>query len=197
MNTQKYFDLIAPFIGAIYMSFGILLTFFGAKFLFQFVAFGFALFVTGILFLLSYNLFLPHDKVWVLIAYLFLCSVAAGYISYQCYSFAKTWAVSLISAWGGLGLGLILIKLTFIQNATLTLVAGVASAVTGAIFGKKLNLLVRSCGTAVFGSYLIIKGVNAYLGGLPLGIFSGEDLISGELDYPVYLYLAGFVGLTV
>lgn len=194
---MKYYKLLAPFIGGIFISFGILMTFFGAKFLFQFVAFGFALFVTGILFLFSYNFFLPHDKVWVMIAFLFLCSVAAGYISYQCYSFAKTWAVSLISAWGGLALGLILIKLTFIQNATLTLAAGSASAVAGAIFGKKLNLLVRSCGTALFGSYLIIKGVNEYLGGLPLGMLSGEQLISGELDYPVYLYLAGFIGLVV
>lgn len=61
---------------------GVLLAFFGAMFLFQFVAGAFAIFVTGLLFMMSYNLFLPHDKVWLLICYLFLCSAAAGYISY-------------------------------------------------------------------------------------------------------------------
>lgn len=197
LNSQKYYNLVKPFIGGIFLGSGFILTFFGAMFLFQFVAAAFALFVTGVLFLLSYNFFLPHDNVPVLIAYLFMCSVVAVYISFQCYSFAKTWAVCLISAWGGLALGLILIKLTFITNATLTLLCGILSSVAGAYFGKKLNLLVRCCGTAVFGSSLIIKGMNDYLGGLPANLMSGEELVSGDLEYTFYLYLFGFVWFAI
>jgi hypothetical protein len=114
MNFEKYLRILVPFYGAIYFSVGVILAFFGARFLFQLVAICFALFVTAILFGMSYNIFLPHDKVPVIISFLFLCSLVAGYISYQCYSFAKTWAVSLISAWGGLALGLIAIKFLFI-----------------------------------------------------------------------------------
>lgn len=119
----------------------------------------------------------------------------AGYISYKCYSFAKTWAVSLISAWAGLAAGLILIKLTFITNATLTLIAGISSSFFGAYLGKKLNLLVRSITTSVFGSYLIIIGINKYLGGLPNDIWSGR-LLSDHLGYPLFLYGFSFVGFT-
>ena len=155
------------------------------------------MFVTVILFLFSYNVFLPHDNVYLLVFYLFLCSVGAGYISYQCYSFAKTWAVPLISAWAGLGIGLILIKLTFITNGTLTLLFGIFSSYAGAYFGRKLNLIVRSCGTAICGSYLIIKGLNFYFGGLPPDLFAGEDVFNGEEDTLFYVYFVTFVVIAI
>lgn len=190
MDYEKYLRIMLPFLGAIVFTIGIILTFFGARVLFQTVAICFALFVTGILFVMSYNVFLPHDSVPILISFLFLCSVVAGYISYQCYSFAKNWAVSLISAWGGLALGLMLIKLTWIKNATLTLASGIGGGVFGAYLGKKLNLLVRCSVTAFFGSFLIVKGLNIYFGGLPQS-FSDKPLLKQE--WPFYLYSFGFL----
>jgi len=116
---------------------------------------------------MSYNLFLPKDKLWALGLVLFMCSIIGGYVSFISYGFAKTWAVSLISGWGGLAAGLIISKILSIKNATLTLLFGIMGSVMGAYFGKKLNLLVRSSGTAIFGSYCVIKGVGSYLGGMP------------------------------
>lgn len=104
----------------------------------------------------------------------------------------------MISAWAGLTVGLIVIKVTFITNATLTLLCGMASSIFAAYMGKKLNLLVRSCGTSFFGSYLIIKGMNAYLGGLSGGLFTGhETFVPANLTYQFYLYFVAFVSIAI
>jgi len=126
-----------------------------------------------------------------------LCSLIAGYISVKCYSFAKTWAVPLISAWGGLILGLILIKLTPIKNATAILSFGIFSSAFGAWVGKKLNLMVRACSTAFFGAYLIIKGINKYCHYLPENLWTSKTFESGEQEYISLLFLAGYVAIAV
>lgn len=143
------------------------MAFYGGKLMFQVIGFSLALFITAVLFILCYNLFLPRDLVWLLFIVLFLCAVVGGYVSFFTYSFAKTWGVSLISGWSGLALGLILAKLLLLQNATLSLLMGLGGSITGAWFGKKLNNFVKSIVTSTFGSYCFFKGVHGYLGGMP------------------------------
>lgn len=77
------------------------------------------------------------DTLWAVILYVIACFALAGYTSYQCYSFAKTWAVSLISAWGGLAISLVLIKLSGLSIASLVLLGGIIGAYAGAYYGKK------------------------------------------------------------
>jgi len=110
INVSKFMRIIMPFWNLILIGFGITMAFFGAKFMFQAIGFILALFITSILFMMGYNLFLPHDNLWLLGFVLFLCSFIGGYVSYISYSFAKTWGVSLISAWAGLGTALIVAK---------------------------------------------------------------------------------------
>ena len=126
--------------------------------------------------MLSYNLFLPHDNLWLLGFALFVCAFLGGYVSYISYSFAKTWGVSLISAWVGLASALVLAKILF-ENATLTLLIGIVGSWGGAYLGKKLNTFVKSVGTAIFGAFCIIKGIGGYAGGLPKNIFAGSETV--------------------
>ena len=189
--------ILMPFWNLILIGFGITMTFYGARFMFQAIGLILAVFVTSFLFMMSYNLFLPHDNLWLLGFFLFICAFLGGYVSYISYSFAKTWGVSLISAWAGLAVGLIIAKV-FFDNATLTLLTAIAASLTSAYLGKKLNVFVKSFGTAIFGSYCIIKGIGGYAGGLPKNIFTGSEHIQQvDLDYKAYLYISSFVLLAV
>jgi len=169
--------IIMPFWNLILIGFGITMTFYGAKFMFQAIGLVLAIFITSVLFMLGYNWFLPHDNLWILGLALFVFAFVGGYVSYYSYSFAKTWGVSLISAWSGLACALILAKVLSIENATLTLLMAIAGSIGGAYLGKKLNVFVKSVGTAFFGALCIIKGIGAYAGGLPKNIFAGSESI--------------------
>jgi len=127
------------------------------------------LFVTAFLFMLSYKFVLPKDTISIglYIFDLLICVLLGGYVSYYSTIYSKSWAVPLFSAWLGLAAALILSNLLYIKSGSLTLAMAIIGSLLGAYFGKKLNLLVRSLGTALVGSGFIIKGLAEYLGGVP------------------------------
>ena len=188
---------ISPFVGLMMIVFGILMTFNGAKFIFQVFGGIIMLFATAFLFMLTYKFVLPKDQISIgLYSFdLLICLFLGAYVSYYSTIYSKTWAVPLFSAWLGLAATLILSNLLNIKSGSLTLVLIILGSILGAYFGKKLNLIVRSLGTAVVGSGFIIKGVNEYLGGVP----STNDIsLKPEgLSETVYLYFAGFVILAL
>jgi len=197
-NLTAFLAFLYPLIGVVAVFCGLALAFFGARFLFQLVALCFASFLTLAFFGAGFSSFLPRDKTWAVLLYLFLCSVAAGYISFHCYGFAKTWAVSLIAAWGGLAFALTVAKMVGIQMASLVMLTAVAGSAAGAYFGKKYNILVRCVCTAALGSYLAVKGLNAYYGGIPENLMSGSaDVTEIELDWRFYVYIITALALFI
>ena len=61
VEIEKYMDMLAPYIGVIFVIIGILMAFAGNKLLFQSFALMIFLLVTSCLFMIIYNFFLPHD----------------------------------------------------------------------------------------------------------------------------------------
>lgn len=69
--------------------------------------------------------------------------------------------------------------------------AGIGGGVFGAYLGKILNLLVRCSVTAFFGSFMIIKGLNSYFGGLP------DNLQTEITEKSNLFYFYGFLAIVL
>jgi len=54
---------------------------------------------------------------------------------------------------------------------------GMVGSFGGAYLGKKLNVFVKSFGTAIVGALCIINGIGGYAGGLPNNIFAGSESV--------------------
>ena len=168
IDLEKYMSAIAPFIGAILIVFGGIMTFAGAKFFFQVFAALVSLLVAAILFLASYNWFLPETTgKGLLVGVLFVCSIIGMVAGYFAYKSGQKFAVPLLGAWVGIAVGLSLIRVVGVNSKAASAGVAIVGAFAGAFLGHKLNRLIRSLGTAIIGSYLLIRGIATYAGGYP------------------------------
>jgi hypothetical protein len=171
------------------------MTFAGAKFLVFVVAVLVGILVDVVLFMLSYNLFFANDtKAGVTIGVLVFTTLVGIVAAIFAHKLAKNWAVSIIAAWAGIAIGITLIKVFGVENTMVSLVTAILFAVLGFYLGKKLNKFVKTAGTAIIGSFLLVRGVGSYLGGYP-GMSFGEDVQGGNVEWtPAIL---GYVGGTI
>jgi len=200
IDIEKYMAAIAPFIGAILIIFGGLMTFAGAKFFFQVFALLVSLLVAAILFLASYNWFLPESTgKGLLIGVLAFCSVVglgAGWVAYKS---GRSWAVPLLGGWVGIAVGMSVIRVVGVQKNLPTVAAAVIGAVAGFFLGHKLNRLIRSVGTAIIGSYLLIRGIGSYAGNYPSMTDFADSASEGDVPYntAILAYFGGNIVLAI
>ena len=177
------------------------MTFAGAKFLFQVFSILVSTAVTVILFLICYNFFLPTNNIneLVVIGVVVVCAALGTGVGYLSYKFAKAWVTTLLGAWGGLVLFLLLGKVAGVKNGNITLVLALGGAFLGGYLGKQLNKVIRVFGTAFIGSFFVIRGLGTYLGGYPSETAVINQAKSGDLEYEshVYAYFGGFVVLFI
>ena len=200
-DLQKALDAVTPLIGAFLIVFGGLMTFFGARFIFQVFAFLVFLLVTGIFFLTSYNFFLSdkHTTTTVLVIVLVAGMALGGLVSYGTYKFAKAWTVTILGAWAGIAIFLTIAKLANLNKPSESILAAVLGALLGGYVGKKLNRLIRSVGTALIGAYITTRGVGCYAGGYPSETDFAGNIKDGDfqVENNIWYYFGGMLGLFV
>lgn len=193
VNGLALYHSIEPFMGFIFVVIGGLMTFAGAKFLFQLVSAVVTLIVTTVFYLFVSNLFFTLTtgtglKVGLLIAAIGL-GLGAAYLSYR---FTVRWAVPIVAGAGGAFGFKLLSNLAEIRNEYAVISILILGAVGGVFIGIKLNEFVRTIGTAFLGSYILIRGFGFFFGGFPEGA-SDVNVHKIKGDDKIVFYFIGFV----
>jgi hypothetical protein len=128
--------MIAPFTGAIFIIVGLVMCFYGSKFLPFMIAFLVGLGITATLFLVGYNFLDPEQsELWHLIV-LLLIALVFGIVAGICmFKLAEAWGVPILSFWLGILLAMFCLKLASVQSQNMTLGACAVGGILGALIG--------------------------------------------------------------
>jgi len=184
--------MIAPFAGAIFIVVGLVMAFAGAKFLFIVISLCLGLFISAILFLVTYGLFIdptsPKAKT-ITIVLLVVSVITSIIIMVLSYKITYKFAVPAVAGLAGALAGYMLYNVSGIGNKVdkgaiwIQLAFAVVGGAVGLFVGKKLQFYVKTIGTAFIGAVMIILGVSFYLG----------HLVPNKGD-PYSKYVWGYVG---
>jgi hypothetical protein len=190
-------DAIKPFTGVILILVGGLMTFAGAKFLFQLVS-AFVTMITSILFYtVCSNLFFDaKTAAWLKVIVLLLAlalGVAAAYFSYK---LTTKFAIPIVAGAGGAFGFKLIASVAGIRNEYAVIAILVVGIAAGIFLGMKLNFYVKTIGTAFLGSYMFTRGLGFMFGGFPeIGDVKKLHEIKGH-DKIIY-YFIGFIVLFI
>ena len=188
----KHLNKVKPFLGALLIIGGLAMTFAGAKLLFQIFGGLVFLLTTSGLFMIIYNFFLPVTSSGYIVSAVAVFASAIGILlAIFTYKFAKEWAVTLLAAWGGIILSMVIVSLAGITNATLSILLAVICAIAAGYFGKKMDKIVRTAGTSFVGAGLVIKGVSFYLATTPEASAQNDPIVWGLLGGLIFLTVTG------
>jgi hypothetical protein len=192
-KVGKHLKKVEPFFGSFLILFGLVMCFAGAKFLFQLFGGMIFLATATVVFGGVYNAFLPPDTNMYIVGGLAAVAIGLGVgAAIFTYKFAKEWSVSLLAAWGGVVLALVIVKLAKIDNATATIALCVVGAVGAGYLGKQMNKLVSTAGTAFVGAGFVIKGIMMTLDSRDLANVQKDDpMVWGLLGGLVFLSITG------
>jgi len=198
-NGNAVWDAIKPFTGVILILVGGLMTFAGAKFLFQLVSAVVTLVVTIVFYLVVSNLFFglkttAGPKIGLLVAALLL-GIGAAFLSYK---LTIKFAIPIVAGVGG-GFGFKLVSnLAGIRNEYAAIGILVLGICAGAYLGYKLNEFVRTIGTAFLGSYILIRGAGFFFGGFPeAGDVKNVDMSEVKAHDKIVWYFVGFIAFFI
>lgn len=180
---------------------GGLMCFLGSKFLPFAIGFLACLGVTGACALVGFN-FLPQEqaKMWHFVV-LLIAALAFGILAgVAAWKLAKEWGVAILAFWLGIMLALLVLKIAQVQNQNITLGAAAAGGLLGAFLGRTYNQGIKKFGTAIIGSFILVRGVSMYLGHFPSEFDTGKlkeavSPESGQVLYYTIGYLVGFIVL--
>lgn len=192
-NGNAVWDAIKPFSGVLLILVGGLMTFAGAKFLFQLVSAVVTLVTTILFYLVVSNLFFTVKtgaglKIGLIVVALLL-GLGAAYLSYK---LTIRFAIPIVAGAGGAFGFKLISNLAGIRNEYAVIAILVVGIVVGAYAGFKLNEFVRTIGTAFLGSYILIRGAGFFFGGFPEG---ADDVKVHEIKAhdKIVWYFVGFV----
>lgn len=174
--------ILTPFVGAVLVLIGAALAFAGAKFIFYAFAALIFMLISGLCFMIFYNVMPPEKtSLGVLIGGLLVSVILGALFAYYLgYKFAKEWSVALVGAWAGIVLGLVGSKVAGVTNGTVTLGMALVCGLIGGYLGRKWRRGLKSFGTAFVGAFLMIRGVACYVGGYPSEYQLPSDVNSKE-----------------
>jgi len=171
LDISKYFSGLTKFLGAISIVLGLILTFYGSKFLVT--VFGLLVFLLTqvLIWAILYNthLFKPEDveeEKATIIAIGLVVAALGGVAAYYMAKFADKYAVSLISGWVGGIVGLMVIGATHIPGGAKLAIIAVFALAAG-YYSFKVRRYMKSAGTAIIGSFILFRGIGNYVGGYP------------------------------
>lgn len=189
------FAKVAKFLGLFLIAAGLIMTLRGGKFINYVVAGVVGAAASLVVFLACYSMFLTDDVKTPTLVGVVVFSVAAGtLLSFMSYKFFKAMAVPIIAGAGGAVIALLLSKLAGVGSAKADTVFVILGVFVGLYLGKLYNVYVRSFGTALLGSFLLVRGIGCYAPGWPADL--GTDIVSQQ-GKGIYLYFAGFVLFTI
>jgi hypothetical protein len=185
VQLEKYMTFIGPYIGFVILGFGLIMTFFGSRFILFVFAGLVGLAISTFCFLTTYNLVLGEKTATIaaLGGTVFVSVMIGSVFSYLSYRFAKNWAIAIVAAWGGIAIFVPLGKVLGFNGSMYTFVAAILGAVLGFIAGKQFNVYVRSIGTAIIGAFLSTRGLGSLVGNYPSETEIINNAADGKLDY--------------
>jgi len=135
---------------------------------------------------------------WVILGVMALIGIIVGFSMKK----FRRFGIALVSAWGGVILGLTLTTVFFIENKGLYYTVIVGCAVIIAILAFKAEKVVIIFVTSFTGGYAIVRGISLYAGGFPSETQLHDMIKSGAIDWSsfpkiFYAYLAGIVVLSL
>jgi len=168
LEIERYAALIAPYVGFIIVTVGLIMTFKGAKFIQALGAFLVGLVVCGIVFGMGFT-FLPpkHTNLLEMIILLLVGIIIGALAAKAAWELIKTWIVPMMAGFAVAVLVLMLLSLADIENFYLKVVAVFVGILAGAYVGTKLNKIIKTFGTAFIGSFLTVRGSSFFIGGWP------------------------------
>lgn len=201
IQLQRYMDMIAPYIGFVFLALGGIMTFFGARFILYVFSGLCGLLGSAALFFLCYNLVLDEKTATKgnLIGVLVVAFIIGLAVSYLAYKFAKNWAIAIIAAWGGIAVFVPVSKVIGLHGTWPSIGAAVLGAALGFYVGKRFNVYVRSIGTSVIGAFLATRGLGSLIGNYPSETEFINNAGDGKISYdPIILgYAACMVVLAI
>jgi hypothetical protein len=188
-------DAIAPYLGFIFLALGLVMVFFGARFVLYVFAVLSGLVVATLAFLLCYNLVLGEYSTTkgALIGVVVVCAILALLFSFLAYKFLKSWAIAIIAAWCGVAVFVPLSKVIGLKGTGISIGAAITGAVVGFYIGKKFNVYVRSIGTAIIGAFLSSRGLGTFIGNYP----SETDIINNTSKGKYNPVILGYVAFMI
>jgi len=191
---------VAPFVGAFLIISGLVMLFWGSKFIFMVFGFLMGLFGTGVMFALLYSTIVKNDSsTGKFVGVLIVSSILGAAFSYFTYKFSKAWAVALIAAFGGFVVAAICIGVLGTSKHAVQIIILVAGCALGLFVGKKFNAFVRAVGTSLIGAFMTVRGIGCYAPGYPseLGVINQAKTGDLEFQNEIYFYFFGFVALAI
>mmetsp|Transcript_11018 Transcript_11018/g.18414 ORF Transcript_11018/g.18414 Transcript_11018/m.18414 type:complete len:215 (-) Transcript_11018:193-837(-) len=155
--------------GAMAVVAGIVIGFFGNKFVSAVIGLVTAVMVFLLVSLATFQILQSanvetEDTVnWVILIVIGLIGVAVGYFVAK----ARKYGIALLSAWGGAMLGLIITSVLFVENKYAYYAIIIGSAIVLAMIAFKFEKITIMSITSFIGSYGIIRGISLYVGGFP------------------------------
>lgn len=144
------------------------MTFAGAKFLFQLVS-AFVTCITSIVFyLLISNIFFDAKTAdWLRIITLIIALAAGLGAAFLSYKLSVKFAIPIIAGAGGAFGFKLISNVAGIRNEYGAIAFLIVGVVAGVYLGMKLNVFVKTIGTAFLGSYILTRGAGFWFGGFP------------------------------
>lgn len=171
IDISKYFSGLTKFVGALSVLVGLVLTFYGSKFLVT--VFGLLVFMLTqvIMWAILYNthLFKPEDiedSKATIIAIGVVVAALGGVAAYYMARFADKFAVSLISAWVGGICGFMVIGATHMPGGAKLFIIAIVAFAAG-YYSFKVQRYMKSAGTAIIGAFILFRGIGDFVGGYP------------------------------
>lgn len=187
--------MVAPFTGIILIVVGLVMCFYGSRFLPFMIAFLVALGVTGVIGLIGYNFLNPMKSTMMHIVILLIVALIFGIIAgILAWKLARNWGTKILAFWCGILLAIMILKMAQVQNQNITLVAAAAGGVIGLIIGHYFKQGIEKFGTAFVGSFMIIRGLACYIGHFPSEFNTGaaQKLVDGKSNSDLF-YVIGYV----
>lgn len=204
----KFMTKYAFLWGGIMIVFGLVLAFFGNRFLTGVIAICSCL-ITILLGVYFTSMFVDavfdYDKienyaVWIILGLWIIIGLVVGYFMVK----KRKWGIALMGCFGGVVLGLLITTIVgpALSNAILYYCIIIGCAIIAFVITLYVEKAVIIVSTSFVGSFMIIRGISMYAGGFPneteLHTLAKDGFVNWDTFPKVfYAYLAGILILSI
>jgi len=202
----KFFQKYSMFWGAIFIVFGLILSFLGNKFITVMVGVisSVAVFLSGVYLttmivdssMKATNIY--EYAVWIILAIWAILGILAGVLIAK----NRKWGIAILGAFGGVMLGMLLTTIFIVGNDILYWGIIVGSGLVAFSITFFIETAVIIISTSFIGSYLVVRGISMYAGGFPNESELHTMAKNGYMDWnhfpkEFYGYLSGIIVLCI
>jgi hypothetical protein len=173
------------FVGAFKFFIGLALVFVGSKFIMLVISFLVFIIFSTVPFVVFYNVGIIQDplmagQLWKFIGFSIGCTIVGGIASYYLTRVARQYTTLMMGFCAGCSIVFILITPVPLNSQIKTGII-FACGILGAYIGRTFDMYIKSAGTAIIGSVILMNGVGSYVGGFP-ELFTDKIVIPESAD---------------